>query len=191
MAVEDRVLDIVEPLITELGIELFDVEFNGGTLRVTVDKPGGLNLDEVAAASRTVSHALDEQDPLPGAYTLEVSSPGLERRLRKPHHFDGAVGEDVALKLAPYVEGERRFEGKLLAVNNGMLTVIDDNGERHEINVDDVTKARTVFQWGPAPKPGKGKKKSGKKSGAPAKVAKEKSADGDPKGQTKREAAAK
>lgn len=161
MAIADRIYDIAEPLAESLGLDLVDVEYNGGLLRITVDQEGGLLLDTVAELSRSVSRELDAQDPINGSYTLEVSSPGLERRLRKPHHFARSVGEDVTLKLGPHVEGERRLAGKITAADDDSVTIVDDDGEVIAVPFADITKARTVFEWGPTPKPGgpkKGKK---------------------------------
>lgn len=157
MAIADRILIIVEPLVQSLGLDLVDVEYNGGMLRITVDQEGGLNLDTVADLSRMVSRELDEQDPITAAYTLEVSSPGLERRLRKPEHFARSVGEDITVKLAPHVEGDRRRAGKLTASDDTSITIVTDDAETLVIAMADITKARTVFDWGPTPKPGAGK----------------------------------
>jgi ribosome maturation factor RimP len=86
-----RVTAIVAPLLVDLKLDLYDVEFRGGTLRVTVDtppgSPGGVDLDTIALVTRMVSRDLDHADPIPGRYTLEVTSPGLERTLRTPAHF--------------------------------------------------------------------------------------------------------
>src|ERR687893_792616 len=81
MTVADRVRDLVLPLLAERDIELYDLEVAGPVLKVVVDRPGGLDLDVLAKATRAVSHALDEADPIAGAYTLEVTSPGLDRAL--------------------------------------------------------------------------------------------------------------
>ena len=91
---------------------------------------------------------------MPGGYTLEVSSPGLERKLRLPQHFSGAVGELVNVKLGPHVEGDRRVRGWLKAVSDDAISVVDDAGTERRIEIADITKAVTVFEWGPSPKPG-------------------------------------
>ncbi len=74
---------------------LYDVEHAGSLLRILVDRPGGVDLDLLAQVTRELSSALDAADPLPGRYTLEVSSPGLERPLRRPEHFDAAIGATI------------------------------------------------------------------------------------------------
>ena len=146
---------LVEPALAEQGFQVFDVEFGGGRLVVSVTKPGGVDLDALTEANRIVSDLLDEHDPIPvDHYLLEVSSPGLERSLRTPGHFAGALGETVNIKVKPHVEGERRHEGLLEAADDDGVTV---GGRR--FNYADIEKARTVFVWGPAPKPTTKKKK--------------------------------
>lgn len=160
MSTSERVRSLVEPVLTDLGLELFDVEHAGGILRITVEKPGGLDLDAISTASRAVSRLLDEHDPVPGRYTLEVTSPGLERRLRTPAHFVRAVGSEVTVKTKVEVDGERRVRGTLVAADDAGITVrgADDDVER-TLAHDQIEKARTVFEWGPAPKPGAGQPK--------------------------------
>ena len=88
-----------------------------GVLLVTVDRDGGVDLEALTEANRAVSVVLDELDPIPGRYTLEVSSPGVERTLRTPAHFVKAVGEQVTVKTRPQVPGERRLRGVLAAAD--------------------------------------------------------------------------
>src|SRR5687768_15563481 len=113
MGIAERVRDIVEPLLAARDLELYDLEHAGGKLNVVVDRPGGVDLEALSEATRVVSRALDDHDPIPGHYTLEVSSPGLERVLRTPTHFERAVGSTLKVKLLPDVEGERRLGGLL------------------------------------------------------------------------------
>src|SRR5437588_12020061 len=148
-----RVHALVEPLLAAHGFQVVDVEQLGATLRVTVDRPGGIDLDAVSEATLVVSDALDRHDPVPGRYTLEVSSPGLERPLRTPAHFQRFVGSDVAVKTRPENEGDRRVEGTLESADDGGLVVA---GRR--LSYADVEKAPTVFVWDPAER-GKAKDK--------------------------------
>src|SRR5205807_9965183 len=113
LSVTDRVHELVEPLLAAHDVEVVDVEQLGGTLRVTVDRPGGIDLDAVSEATLVVSDALDHHDVIPGRYTLEVSSPGLERPLRTPAHFQRFVDSDIAVKTKADVEGDLRVEGTL------------------------------------------------------------------------------
>jgi ribosome maturation factor RimP len=158
MTVTDRVREVVAPLLDERALDLYDIELAGPVLRVVVDRAGGLDLDVIADATRALSRALDEADPIAGRYTLEVTSPGLERPLRTPRHFAGAVGETVKVKVtaaAAGETGERRLAGVLAAADDGGITVRSDDppAERH-VPYDDIERARTVFEWGPAEKPG-------------------------------------
>lgn len=150
------VRDLVEPALAAKGLEVFDVEFSAGRLVVTVDREGGVDLEALTEANHVVSELLDEHDPIPDdRYLLEVSSPGLERTLRTPEHFAKSLGATVNVKVKPTVEGERRHEGLLEAADADGITV---GGRR--FNYSDIERARTVFAWGPTPKP---------KGGAPAK----------------------
>jgi ribosome maturation factor RimP len=159
------VRELVEPLLAAHDVEVVDVEQLGATLRVTVDRPGGIDLDSVSDATLVVSDALDRHDPVPGRYTLEVSSPGLERALRTPAHFQRFVGSDVAVKTHAEVEGDRRTEGTLESADDEGFVVA---GRR--LAYGDVERARTVFVWEPAErgkaKDSKDKAKSRAKAGA-------------------------
>jgi ribosome maturation factor RimP len=104
--------------------------------------------------TRAVSAALDEAVIVPSAYTLEVSSPGLERALRTPEHFAGAVGREVRIKLRPGVEGDRRAAGVLTASDDHTVTVADSAGEARVLRLDDITRANVHVDWSPPPKPG-------------------------------------
>jgi ribosome maturation factor RimP len=149
---------MLHPVLEGAGLELVDVEFRSGVLLVTVDRPGGVDLDALTEANRVVSRLLDQEDPIPSRYTLEVSSPGVERRLRTPAHFARAVGETVAVKTRPQVPGERRLRGRLTAADDeGFEMAVDDSdGPPTRLSYADVDRVRTVFVWGPAPRPGGG-----------------------------------
>ena len=161
MAIVDRVRDLVTPIVEAEGVALYDVEHQGGVLRVLVDAPDrvlgdettGIEIGVIQRISRQVSHLLDETDPIPGRYTLEVSSPGLERPLRTPEHFRRVVGTEVKVKTHPHVDGDRRARGELAAADDDGFEIVTDAGARR-FAYGDVSKARTVFEWGPAPKPG-------------------------------------
>jgi ribosome maturation factor RimP len=147
---------VVAPLLADRGLELFDVEYRGGVLRVSIDRPGGIDLDAIAQATHDVSELLDAEDLVPGErYTLEVSSPGVERPLRTPEHFRRYLGTTVAIKATAEVEGERRIQGRLDAVDDDTVTV-----DGRTLAYCQIERARTVFEWGPAPKPTTKKKKA-------------------------------
>ena len=143
----ERVRGLVAPLLAELDLELFDVELKAGILRISVDRPGGIDLEAIALASQKVSDVLDREDPIPERYTLEVSSPGLERPLRTPAHFLRYVGTTVSVKTKPHVDGERRVEATLDDADDEGIVIA---GRR--LSYDDIDRARTVFEWGGQPK---------------------------------------
>ena len=126
----DELFTRLQPLLAAADLELVDVELRSGVLLVTVDRDGGVDLEALTDANRAVSALLDELDPIPGRYTLEVSSPGVERTLRRPAHFVKAVGETVTVKTRPQVPGDRRLRGVLVAADDDGLTVEVDRGRR-------------------------------------------------------------
>jgi ribosome maturation factor RimP len=148
----DAIAHELEPVVTALGLELFDVELSAGLVRVTVDRAGGVDLDGLAAANKAVSAVLDRMDPIAGRYTLEVSSPGVERRLRTAAHFSGAVGETVSIRL---VDGEtRRVQGPLTAADDDAVVLEGPDGPVR-IPYASIERARTVFEWVRTPPPGR------------------------------------
>jgi ribosome maturation factor RimP len=155
-----RVRELVLPIASDLGLELYDVEQRGGTMRVTLDtppgSPGGITLDELALASRLVSRELDHHDPVPGHYTLEVTSPGVERALRTPAHFRREIGKVVAIRLSDVGHDDRRITGTLVAADDTSATVAVDGPDgptERTVGYDQIDRARTVFEWGTAAKP--------------------------------------
>ena len=116
-------------------------------LRVTVDRDGGVDLDAISETSERISRRLDLEDVVSGSYTLEVSSPGVERPLRAPRDFVGRVGEKVKVKTAEPVDGSRTHVGTLVAVDAESIVVSTENGERR-IPLDEIRSARTLFEWG-------------------------------------------
>jgi ribosome maturation factor RimP len=167
----DRVRAVTLPILEAAGVDLYDLEYVGSTVRVLVDSAGGsvpsrpVDLDLLARLTREISRALDREDPVAGRYTLEVSTPGLERPLRTEAHLRGAVGTTVTIKTTPAFEGPRRLTGRLHEVRGGpgataLVIVLDepagglDAGAEVEVPHDRVDKARTTFDWGPTPKPG-------------------------------------
>jgi ribosome maturation factor RimP len=154
----DAVRAAIEPALVALGLDLYDVELLGGrgarTLRVTVDKPGGVDLDAITAVTRAVSPIVDRADIVSGPYALEVSSPGVERTLRSREHFESARGEQVSIKFHTDA-GPRRIRGALVDVDDGAVVIDTETGDRERVTLGDVTQARTVFEWGPPSRPGK------------------------------------
>ncbi len=149
--------DALSPLLEARGLDLVDVEVQGAQLTVFVDREGGVGLDELGDATRDVSAALDDLDPIAGRYTLSVSSPGLERRLRRPAHFAKAVGETVTARVDAGTSDVRRITGTLDAADETGFTLVgpDVPGGEVRIEYDQIERARTVFQWGPEPRKAK------------------------------------
>ena len=138
---------LLEPAIEGLGYELADLELKlggrDGLLRIFIDRQDGVGLDDCEAVSRQVSSLLDVEDPLPGHYVLEVSSPGLDRRLTKPEHFRRFTGADVRVKLRFPLAGRRNFRGALVAAGEENIEVEVD-GETHTLPIATIETARLV-----------------------------------------------
>ncbi|MHB1518848.1 MAG: hypothetical protein ACYCVN_07565 [Acidimicrobiales bacterium] len=161
----DDLYGMVEPVVSALELELVDVEQRSGVVLVTVDRPGGVDLESLVRADRAVTAAFDEVGLFERRYTLEVSSPGVERMLRRPEHFTRAVGAMISVKTRPQVPGERRLRGTLVeADDDGFeLSSGQDGAGRVRLAYSDVDRVRTVFEWGPGPRPGeRGKVSSGR-----------------------------
>jgi ribosome maturation factor RimP len=144
------IVDAVEPVVSALGLELYDVEVMGSgrasVVRVLVDRPGGIDLDAVGAASEAISPVLEHDRvarSLPSTYALEVSSPGLERPLRRPEHYQGAIGTTVSVKTSG-----RRTRGVIVEADDDAFVLAADDGTQERISYPDVVQARTVFEWG-------------------------------------------
>ena len=131
-----------------MGYELADLELKlggrDGIVRVFIDRhPEGIDLDDCEAVSRQVSSVLDVEDPIPGHYTLEVSSPGLDRKLTKPDHFQRFMGEEVKVKLRFPLDGRRNFRGVLTSADTKAIAVEVD-GVLHELPTATIESARLV-----------------------------------------------
>jgi ribosome maturation factor RimP len=146
---DEALVRSLSPLCDTIGVGLYDVELATGTLTVTVEADGGLDLEALSEVARQVSAFLDDHDELTpkGRYELEVGTPGLERRLRTPEHLARAVGERVSVRLRPGVEGARRLEGLLASFDADRLVVRLDDGTEVAVGLGDLERARTVFDW--------------------------------------------
>ena len=142
---------LVRPVVESAGLELVEAVFRreGGrrVLRVTVDREGGVDLDTIAGTSERISRRLDIEDFASGTYTLEVSSPGVERPLRVPRDFGRHVGTKVRVKTAEPVDGSRTHTGVMTAADDEAIVLATEGGERR-IAFDEIRSARTVFEWG-------------------------------------------
>jgi ribosome maturation factor RimP len=142
---------LVGPVVEAAGMELVEVSFGRQAgrrvLRVTVDRDGGVDLDAIAGVSERLSRRLDVEGFDPGTYTLEVSSPGVERRLRRPRDFARKVGEKVKVRTAEPVEGSRTHTGTLVEADEDGVTIATEAGRRR-VPLEGISSARTVFEWG-------------------------------------------
>lgn len=129
MALElERVREIVDRVASSSGLEVVDVEFRGGgksrMLRITIDKPAGVTHEDCASVSRELGTILDVEDAVAGSYLLEVSSPGLDRKLSRAAEFERFVGSLVKVTVREPITGSRHFEGRLESAHDGRITVI-------------------------------------------------------------------
>ena len=161
----DRVHALVAPIAADLQLDVYDIERRGATVRITLDTPpgsdGGITLDSLALATRLISRELDHEDPIAGHYTLEITSPGLERPLRTAAHFQRELGKTITVRLRDPQADPRRLQGALIAADERDARLLLDDGIEHTVAISDIDKARVVFEWGPTPKPGQ------KQPGAP------------------------
>ena len=143
----DELTNLLEPAIERLGYELVDLEVRlgsgNGLVRVYIDKPEGIDLDDCEKVSLAVSALLDVEDPVPGNYNLEVSSPGLDRKLTKPEHFQRFEGETVKVQMRFPIEGRRRFRGTLVSSDEENI-VVEVDGESHSLPLKTIDTARLV-----------------------------------------------
>jgi ribosome maturation factor RimP len=147
-----RLLEVLEPRLAEDFVELVDVEIlvsgRRRTVRLLVDQPGGINVDDCARISRHVGDLLDSEDLIPFRYVLEVSSPGLNRPLRKPEHFERFAGEQVQVRMHDDFGPRRRFTGCLLGLEDGDVCLRSDGGEDVRLPLDKLRSARTqIDPW--------------------------------------------
>ena len=125
--IENKIWEIAKPLAENVGCSLYDVEFvKEGTnwfLRVTIDKEEGVSTDDCENVSRPLSDWLDENDPITQSYYLEVSSPGIDRKLTRPEHYAANLGKPVTVRLFAAIEGQRQLEGVLKEYQNGTIVL--------------------------------------------------------------------
>jgi ribosome maturation factor RimP len=139
--------DLLEPVVTGLGYELVEIEYQPnpkhGVLRIFIDQPDGIQLDDCQEVSNQVSALLDVEDPIPGHYNLEVSSPGLDRPLNKVEDFERFTGEMVKIKTGMAIDGQRNFKGLLRGIEGDDIT-IEFDGKRVSLPLASIEKARLV-----------------------------------------------
>ena len=151
MGALEEVRDLAESIVWRRSLRLWDLQIGGQpgrqTIRVFVDSDDGVDLDTIAEVSEELSRGLDLKDPISGRYTLEVSSPGLERTLRVPEHFSLSVGRDVVVKtVEPLVPEGHRIEGVIAAATPAEATIRTPGGDVR-VPYNQIKQARTVFEW--------------------------------------------
>ena len=155
-SVQDRLWDRIDPYVAAEGVELDDVEILGGgqIVRVTVDAEESIGVDLIAELSKGIGRLIDQDDPFTHSYTLEVSSPGLERKLTRRNHYKKSVGCEVKIRTFAAVDGEKNHRGSLLSADDNEFTV-DIDGTEQKFHYEDVSSARTIFVWEKGARPGK------------------------------------
>jgi ribosome maturation factor RimP len=145
----DQLGELLGPVVAGLGYELWELEYapraGGGLLRLYIDSAEGITLEDCERVSRAVSETMDAADPIAGHYTLEVSSPGLDRVLRTRAHFERYTGERVRLEMMQPVEGRKRFSGRVTAVGEREIT-LELEGSSVNLPIEDIHRARLAPQ---------------------------------------------
>ena len=143
---KEALISLLEPTVNALGYELIDVDLRpgrDGLVRLFIDRQPAVTLEDCEHVSRHIGDLLDVEDPLPGGYTLEVSSPGVDRRLRTPEHFAAALGTEVKVELKKAIDGRRRFRGQLTAADTDSIE-IEVEGAYWHLPLAEVSVARLV-----------------------------------------------
>ncbi len=144
------VQELLDPILVENGLELFDIEFKGKgrhrVLRIYIDKPKGVTIDDCASVSREIGNLLDIHDIIPGTYTLEVSSPGLTRPLRGAGDYVKYIGRLVKVKTTEPIENNKIFVGELVGFENNIITVETDD-HIYDIPLENVEKANLELEF--------------------------------------------
>ena len=150
MSVVERVWQIAEPLVTDEGMEIVDIDFRregrGTILRFYLDREGGVSVDDLAPMSRRLGHVLDVHGVVPGRHTLEVSSPGINRRLRQPSHFRRYVGKRVRVRSVAHHGGRRSFVGSLKVVEENGIVIEAADGMQF-IDFGDIAQANYEHEF--------------------------------------------
>lgn len=145
-----KIADLIDPAVAALGYELLGVEFlsqgKHSLLRVYIDSEDGIGIEDCENASRQISAVLDVEDPVSSQYSLEVSSPGVERPLFTAEQFARYVGEQVSVKLHATVEGRRKLTGRIIAVE-GQTIRLGVDGDTVDVDISDIQKANLKFEW--------------------------------------------
>ena len=148
--IETKVEQLLEKIIVDLGYDLYDVRYEKEAkdyyLRIIIDKPAGIDINDCETVNNAINDILDEADYIKDQYFLEVSSPGLERILRKEKHFLSQIGKEVSVKLFKPINKQKELIGILEEYNNTEITIkVDD--ETIKMNLKDIALVKTIFNW--------------------------------------------
>ncbi len=147
---ETRTEEILIPIVEDAGVSIYDVEYvkegSDWYLRVYIDKPEGVNINDCEVVNRALSAKMDELDFIEDAYILEVSSPGLGRTLKKERHFEKSIGQEVEVKTYKAIDKEKQFVGILQSYDNGVITIETDKKEM-KFEKADVASVRLTFDF--------------------------------------------
>lgn len=149
--IENKVEELVKPIITNIGYDLYDVRYEKEGkdyyLRIIIDKPEGIDINDCEIVNNSINDILDEADYIKEQYFLEVSSPGLERVLRKPNHFLSQIGNEISVKLFKPIEKKKEFIGILeeFDTQDGITLKVDNTTMK--IDLKDIAVAKTIFNW--------------------------------------------
>ncbi|HHX59622.1 MAG TPA: ribosome maturation factor RimP [Epulopiscium sp.] len=148
-SIESTVTKYLEPIAIEFKYEIVDVEYikEGATwyLRVYIDKPGGITVDDCEKVSRPLGELLDEKDPIQEAYILEVSSPGLDRPLKKEADFNRSIGKIIDIKLFKSLNNQKEFQGELHDFKDEIVTIVTEEDETLSFNLKDIAIVRLAI----------------------------------------------
>lgn len=148
--IEDRIIELASPVAEGFGLELVDVaftsEFGRRILRICIDKPGGVTVEDCEKMSRELSTVLDVEDPIPQNYNLEVSSPGLDRPLKTEKDFVRFTGKRARIRAKEPVDGRRNFKAAIDSVSNGEVCVTDFDGRKFTIAISNIDRAKLEIE---------------------------------------------
>ncbi|MBW1690977.1 MAG: ribosome maturation factor RimP [Deltaproteobacteria bacterium] len=155
MSEAERIIEgvsrIAESLLPEFGMEMVDLEFRHErgrwTLRIFIDRDGGVTIDDCARVSRELGDVIDAENIIDYSYVLEVSSPGLDRPLRKEQDFIRSIGKLIKLEMARPVNKRRNFTGRLAHVKDGMLRIRVDDTDQFDLPIDEIKRARIKYEF--------------------------------------------
>ena len=146
----EKIVAMIEPAVTALGFELVGVEQMAqgrhSLLRIYIDHEDGITVDNCGDVSHQVSAVLDVEDPIRGVYTLEVSSPGLERPLFTLEHYQRFIGNMAEIRMHAPQDGRRKFKGRIQGVENDVV-IVELDGEEYRLPLDNIDKAHLIHEW--------------------------------------------